>query len=499
MPSKPRDELTFHLGIDVGSSSVKAMLASDDGTQVSVASAPCSMQHPQPGHAEADPELWWDAVVEAVTSLDTAGARIRGIGVSVLYPALLLLDANMLPLRPAILYCDGRSDAESEELLRHFGHARACELTGNAFPAGSAAITSLLWLRKHEPETFERADRIGLANTFIVHKLTGEFTTDFSNASLSGLYDTGANEWSAELCTLAGIAQRALPPPMPGGQPAGRLSREAAAQLQLPAGLPVAAGAGDTVCSALGIGITAPAELFVSCGSTNCFAGLSERPGFDNGLVNTSYLDDRTWINIGSTNASGSAIDWFVRTFLGVGADAYERFFDLCGRSSPGAGGIVFLPYLAGERTPLYDPRARALFFGMSMASSLADTARSVAEGVCHADRHILETFQRNGRKVRSILAAGGGNRSRTMRRIRTDVIGVEIAFSGLSETAAFGAALLGGIAAGSYADWRDAARTARLAGRFSTIQPDAAAHEAYARPYEIFKQLYPAVRPLLH
>jgi len=497
--------LTFNLGIDVGTSSVKAMLASDDGTQVSVASAPCSMLTPQPGYAEADPERWWNAVVEAVTSLDTAGARIRGIGISVLFPALVLFDEAMGPLRPAILYCDARSAAESDELLQRYGPTRARELTGNPFPAGTAAITSLLWLRKHEPRAFERAARIGLANTFIVHKLTGNFVVDYSNASLSGLYDTGANQWSAELCDLAGVLPEALPAPMPGGACAGMLASEAAAQLQLPAGLPVAAGAGDTACAALGIGITDTTELFVSCGSTNCFAGLSDQPQFDNGLVNCSYLDDRTWINIGSTSTSGAAIDWFVRTFVGQGmpgghssADAYERFFDLCARSAPGSGGVVFLPYLAGERTPLYDPRVRAVFFGMSMATSFADIARSVAEGVCFADRHILETFRGNGREVRSILAAGGGNRSPVMRRIRTDVIGTEIAFSGLGDVSAFGAALLGGIAAGSYADWSDAAATARAAGRFSIERPDDNAHQAYDQPYAAFKQLYPCVRPIL-
>ena len=495
LASKTRNELAYNLGIDLGTSSVKAILAAEDGSEIRAAMSPCAVEHPLPGHAEADPGLWWSAVVQAVSSLDTAGANIRGIGISVLYPALVLFDKDMQPLRPAVLYCDQRAAAESEELLARYGEARARALTGSAFPAGTSAVTSLMWLGRHEPEVLERMVRVGLANTFLVHKLTGEFTVDFSNASISGLYDTGRNEWSAELCDIAGVPPVALPGVIAADAEAGRLSADAARQLGLPAGLPVAAGAGDTVCSALGIGVADESELFVSCGSTNCFAGLSTRPDFDNGLLNTSHLDAHTWINIGSTSASGAAIQWFINTHLEPGD--YERFFDLCRASAPGAGGVVFLPYLSGERTPLYDPRAKAVFFGMTLSTSLPDLARSVAEGICFADRHILETFERNGRKIERVLAAGGGSRNKLMRRIRTDVTGREIAFCSFSDVAALGAALLGGVAGGCYADWRQAAAAARNAGGFMLSKPDMTAHRAYDNAYRVFKQLYPQVKDL--
>jgi len=495
LASKTRSQRTYNLGIDLGTSSVKAILASEDGSETRAASAPCSIDRPLPGRAEADPARWWDAIVEAVVSLDIAAANIRAIGISVLYPALILFDDRMQPIRPAILYCDQRAAAESEELLERYGEARARALTGSAFPAGTAAITSLIWLNRHEPQNIRRMARLGLANTFVVHKLTGEFVVDYSNASLSGLYDTAKNEWSEELCEQGEIARNALPRALPGGSVAGRLSDSAAEELGLPAGLPVAAGAGDVVCSALGIGIAEESELFVSCGSTNCFAGLSTEPAFDNGLVNTSYLDDRTWINIGSTSTSGAAIDWFVDNYLGPGD--YERFFALCQAASPGAGGVIFLPYLAGERTPLYDPRARAMFFGMTLSTALADTARSVAEGVCFADRHIMETFERNGGKIERILAAGGGTRNELMRRLRADITGREIVYSGLSDVSALGAALLGGIAGGSYADWREAAAIARRIGKFTLATPDMAAHRSYDSSYRTYKELYPRVKDL--
>lgn len=495
MASKTRNELAYNLGIDLGTSSVKAVLAAEDGSETRAASAPCSVDHPLPGHAEADPAQWWDAVVGAVNSLDTAGMNIRGIGISVLYPALILFDEQMQPIRPAILYCDLRAVAESDELLKRYGQTGARALTGSAFPPGTSSVTSLMWLNRHEPEAVGRTARLGHANTFLVNKLTGEFTIDFSNASLSGLYDTAKNEWSKELCEIGDVAPDSLPQVLPGDAVAGRLSEGAAKQLGLPSGLPVAAGAGDVVCSALGIGVGEESELFVSCGSTNCFAALSTEPDFDNDLVNTSYLDRRTWINVGSTTASGAAIDWFVATYLEAGD--YDRFFELCRASSPGAGGVVFLPYLAGERTPLYDPRAKAMFFGMTLSTTLADIARSVAEGVCFADRHIMETFERNGRKIERILAAGGGTRNELMRRIRTNVTGREIASSGLSDVSALGAALLGGIAGGCYADWRRAAAVARGAARFTPAKPDMAIHRSYERPYRIFKKLYPRVRDL--
>jgi len=492
---KTRNQSAFNLGIDLGTSSVKAILAAEDGSEIRAATAPCTIDHPLPGHAEADPGGWWSAVVRAVSSLDAAGANIRGIGISVLYPALILFDDQMQPLRPAVLYCDQRAAAESEELIGRYGQARARALTGSAFPAGTSAVTSLMWLGRHEPETFQQTARLGFANTFLVHKLTGRFATDFSNASISGLYDTGKNQWHRELCEIAGVAPEALPAVIAAGAVAGRLSADAARQLALPAGLPVAAGAGDTVCSALGIGVADETELFVSCGSTNCFAGLSAEPDFDNGLVNTSHLDAHTWINIGSTSASGAAIQWFVDTHLGPGD--YDRFFDLCRASAPGAGGVVFLPYLAGERTPLYDPRAKAMFFGITLSTSPADLARSVAEGICFADRHILETFERNGRKIEQILAAGGGTKDQLMRRIRTDITGKQIAFCGFSDVAALGAALLGGVAGGCYADWRQAAEVGRRAAGFKLSKPNMTAHHSYDNAYRIFKQLYPRIKDL--
>ena len=483
------------LGIDVGTSSVKAVLADEGSTVLASATAACTVQHPAPAWAEIDPGQWWDAAVRAVRPLDVGGKRILGIGTSVLYPALVLFDRQMRPVRPAILYCDQRSAAESAELLARYGERAARELSGNAFPAGSASITSLLWVKKHEPRAFERAARLGHANTYLVHRLTGEFTIDYSSASLSGLVDIRRNAWSGALCDLAGVTPERLPRLMPGGAVAGRLSRKAASTLGLPAGLPVAAGAGDTACSTLGAGITDESELFLCCGSTNNFVRLSRAAEFDNGLINTSWLDGGTWLNVGTTNASGAAIQWFVENYLGGGD--YERFFELCGRSSPGAGGIVFLPYLAGERTPWYDPKARAVFFGITGASGMADIARAVAEGVCFADRHILEVFERMSGPVSTVIASGGGTRGEILRRIRTDVLGREIMFSDTADASALGAALLGAIAAGVHPDVRSAASAARIRARHTRYRPDAAAHEAYAKSYKVYTGLYPRVRDL--
>jgi len=482
------------LGIDIGTSSVKAVLADAGGAVLSSASAPCVVQHPAPAWAEIHPEQWWDCVVKAVRALDLASRDVLGIGISVLYPALVLFDREMNPVRPAILYCDQRSAAESAELLARYGEAAAREFSGNAFPAGSASITSLLWVKKHEPQAFERTARIGHANTFIVHRLAGEFAIDYSNASLSGLLDIGRNVWSRELCDLADLTPEHLPRLMPGNAIAGRLSSKAASLLGLPPGLPVAAGAGDTACSALGIGIADEAELFLCCGSTNNFVRLSRTPKFDNGLINSSWLDGGTWLNVGTTNASGAAIQWFVENHLG---GEYERFFELCGRSTPGAGGVVFLPYLAGERTPWYDPKARAIFFGITGASGLADLARAVAEGVCFADRHILDVFERMSGPVCTVIASGGGTRGETMRRIRTDILGREIMFCSMTDASALGAALLGAIVAGVHPDVRRAAAAARSGARYTRYSPDAAAHAIYGESYAVYTGLYPRVKDL--
>ena len=496
MANSTRNDSSCNLGIDLGTSSVKAVLAAHDGSVIRAATAPCTVDRPHPGWAEADPRHWWEAVVHAVSSLDLPGVHVAGIGISVFYPALVLFDRAMNPLRPAILYCDQRAADESRGLLERCGGEQAARaLTGNAFPAGTASITSLLWIRSREPQIFSQAQCIGHANTYLVERLTGERVIDFSNASLSGFYDAALNRWSCQLCEIAGLAPSALPRLMPGCAMAGRLSGDAARQLGLQAGLPVAAGAGDTVCATLGIGAADDRELFLSCGSTNNFVRLSSAACFDNGLVNTSHLQHGTWLNVGTTNSSGAAIQWFVDNYLGPGN--YGRFFELCAGSPAGAGGVVFLPYLAGERTPHYDPLAKAAFFGITGSTTLAHTARSVAEGVCFADRQILETFERSGSRVERIIAAGGGTRGEVLRRIRTDVIGREIAFSGISDASALGAALLGGIAGGCYADWREAAAVARRAANAVVLKPDSRARDAYDGSYRVYKELYPRVKDL--
>jgi len=483
-----------NLGIDLGTSSVKAILFSENGVALARASAEWKPLDAQAGRSEAEPEDWWAAVVEAVRGLDSAGVEICGIGLSVLYPALVLFDRHNQPVRPAILYNDLRAAAESAELQNAYGESKARAITGNWFPAGSTTITSLLWLTRHESQSVERTAHVGHAATYLVQRLTGKLAIDYSNASLSGFYDVAENQWSAELCDYVKLTPGMLPEPMAGGTQAGKLTKEAAQALGLTAGIPVAAGAGDTVCSALGVGVKPEGELFVSCGSTNCFAALSQTPEFNNNLVNTSHLDTDTWINIGSTNVSGAAIQWFVEKFTG---GDYQKFFEICSQAEAGCGGLVCLPSLAGERTPHYDPHARAVFFGAATTSTVVEFARSVAEGVCFADRQIVEVFERGARKINRIIATGGGSRDGFMRKLRADILGVEIAYSSVADASALGAALLGGIASGCYRDWQHAATVARAANERTPLKPDVAVHRAYDTPYLIFKQIYPRMKDL--
>jgi sugar (pentulose or hexulose) kinase len=560
------------LGIDVGTSSVKLLLhflAGQGGPEVPpprVVRTDLEVSRPAPTESEIDPAAWWRAVCRAAARLDCSDARVLGIGTSTVFPALVAMDDAGRPLRPAILYDDRRSSAEVQEFARAPLTHPALQhlLTGNVVRPGTVSLSSLLWLRRHEPGVFARARLFGHAGTYLGLCLTGRSAVDAPSASLTGLYATASGEaWLRGVCRTRGIAPEKLParpgdltyadyldllaadnpavrdriladlppgmnqeaflrekPTLPesgwvqslldavglerGRLPEvlwpadrlGALAPQAASTLGLEAGIPVAAGAGDAACGALGLGLAAEGEMVVTCGSTDCLTLLRETAAFSTRTMNVAYMDAGTWLEIAPINSSGAAVDWFVDTFLGCARDRYERFFRLAGEAPVGAGGVVFLPYLAGERSPVYDPAAKGVFFGLTRQTGLAAMARAVLEGISFGHRQILRMADvRLGRPIDRVVAAGGCTIDPLWRRIRADAADRAYSYADRAETSALGAALLGGVAAGAFPSWREAAAEARRGLQFEEVRPDPAAWHTLNRNFEIYASLYDALR----
>ncbi|MCX5685304.1 MAG: FGGY family carbohydrate kinase [Planctomycetota bacterium] len=560
------------LGIDVGTSGVKLLLhflperGGAEAPPPRIVRTDLEVSRPSPAESEIDPAAWWRAVCRAAARLDTSDAAVLGIAASTLFPALVAMDDSGRALRPAILYDDRRSAVEVEEFARAplthpaFQHL----LTGNVARPGTVSVSSLLWLRRHEPGVFARAHLFGHAGTFLGLCLTGRAAIDAPSASLTGLYATASGEawlrgvcrarglppeklparpqdltyadyldlmaadspavrdriladlppgmnidaflkqkpvlpesgWVQSLLDAVGLQRERLPEVLWPGDRLGTLSPAAARSLGLAAGIQVAVGAGDSACGALGLGLAGEGEMVVTCRSTDCLTMLREVPAFSTRTMNMTYMDAGTWLEIAPMNSSGAAVDWFVDTFLGRARDRYERFFRLAGEAPAGAGGVVFLPYLAGERSPVYDPAAKGVFFGLTRETGLAAMARAVLEGVAFAHRQILRMADvRLGRPIDRVIAAGGCSIDPLWRRIRVDAADRAYSYADRAETSALGAALLGGVAAGVFGSWREAAAEARRGLQFEEIRPDPAVWHTLNRNFEIYASLYDALR----
>lgn len=301
--------------------------------------------------------------------------------------------------------------------------------------------------------------------------------------------------WVAALLDAVGLAQARLPEIVWPTERLGELTEEAAEALGLDAGLPVAAGAGDTVCGCLGVGLEAADEVVALCGSTDCIAAVQRSAVFSTRTVNMAYLDEETWVAVAPMNATGSAVDWVARTLLGGGKRRFDRLFALAAEAEAGSGGVVFLPYLAGERSPVYDPDAKGIFFGLTLATGRPEMARAVLEGIGFGHRQILRHVDlRAGAPVRRVRAAGGGTAAPLLRRIRADAADRTYLYAGMTEVTALGAALLGGVAAGVWGTWQEAAAEARRRTDWEAVEPDPDAWHCLKRNYEVYTSLYGAL-----
>jgi xylulokinase len=470
------------VGLDVGTTGVKALTVSPEGEVLARIEKAYPLSTPQPGWAEQDPDDWWRAADAALAKLNAGD--LAGIGLAGQMHGLVVLDERERVLRPAILWNDQRTAAESGEIEERLGLRRLVELTGNRALPGFTA-PKLLWLRRHEPEIYERIAHVLLPKDYVRLRLTGERAIDATDASGTLLFDVAARRWSDEVLGALELPREWLPPVAESSAVAGHTSE----------GVPVAAGAGDQAAGALGVGVDRPGPLSVVLGTSGVvFAALEAFAADPEGRLHSfCHAVPDTWHAMGVMLSAAGSFRW-LRDAVAPG----KSFETLTGEAEPwppGAEGLLFLPYLAGERTPHADPNARGAFVGLSLRHDRGALVRAVLEGVAFGLRDSLELLKELGVEPRVARVSGGGARSVLWLRVVSSVLGVPLERAVAEEGAAFGAALLGGVAAGVFADVHDAVDACvHVRDR---IEPEPAWEDAYTDGYERFRALYPALQPL--
>jgi xylulokinase len=474
--------MTDLVGLDVGTTGVKALRISADGEVLARAEEEYPLSTPQPGWAEQDPEDWWRAADAALAKV--GGEGVAGIGLSGQMHGLVALDEADRVLRPAILWNDQRTGAECAEIEALLGLRRLVQLTGNRALPGFTA-PKLVWLRKHEPDIYARIAHVLLPKDYVRLRLTGERATDVADASGTLLFDVARRGWSQEVVQALGIPGDWLPAALESPTVSGETAD----------GVPVAAGAGDQAAGALGVGVDRPGPLSVVLGTSGVvFAALPCFAADPDGRVHAfCHAVPDGWHAMGVMLSAAGSLGW-LRSVVAPDEPADDVVAE-ADAWPPGIEGLTFLPYLAGERTPHVDPNARGAFTGLSLRHDRGALVRAVLEGVAFGLRDSLELLRSLGVEPASARVSGGGARSELWLRIVASVLELPLERTAAEEGAAFGAALLGGVGAGVFADVHEAvAATVRVR---DTIEPEPEWIEPYAGAYRRFRSLYPALRHL--
>ena len=487
------------LGVDIGGTGSKAGVFTLDGELVGSGYGEYQMISSVPGQAEHDAEAWWEATIKAIRNsiVDINPDEIRGIGVGCTN-GLVAVDREGIPLRPAIMLWDQRALPEVERIKKILGAQEVFEVTGNPVAPGAFSLPTILWMKNQEPELFEKTYKLMVPGGYLVARMTGEFTIDYSRASTTLLFDIRKKQWQQSFLDKLEIDVDKLPVPVPCDHVVGTITKMVSELTGLTAGTPVVAGCMDTIGASIGSGVLEEGQCFVIMGTAARVAGPIKKPEFDNRFMNCTHVTDNCWQYIGAINGVGSSLKWIRDTFCQMeqsvadltGKEVYDLITAQASQSPHGSKGLVFLPYLAGERTPIWDPYARGVFFGVTLGHNRADFFRSVLEGAAFAIRHVVELLEKDGDlPIEELRIGGAAASSRVWNQIISDVLGKRVVSLTQSHTEVLGAALLAGVGLELYPDFSTAASQAVDQG--DVFEPDLEVHQHYNRLFSVYKELY--------
>ncbi len=492
------------LGIDVGTTGTKAILCDLEGVLLAQAGQEYPTTYPQPNWAEQDPEDWWRATCTVVHQvLATAGVapeRVAALSVSCQAPTLVPVDASGRPVHPALIWMDRRAEAQCRWLRRHVGEERIAAVNGGRIDPYYLA-PKVLWLRDKAPDAYAASAQLLQANGYIVHKLSDVFCMDHSHGPLSLFFDSTQQTWSDPLVDAMAIDRNRLPPVRPCTEVVGAVTRAAAAATGLAAGTPVVAGMVDGTAAGIEVGLLQPGQAAEMTGQSTVLLICSDRPYLGRKLIPVGHPSPGRYMVVGAQVASGGALRWF-RDQLGeverqeaarLGVDPFELLSQLAEQSPPGANRLVFLPYMYGERSPIWDTNARGVFFGLSLATQKRDLVRAIMEGAVYGLRHNVEVAAADGFVVHKLACVGGGARSALWNQIKADVLQRPIDLPRAGVGAAMGDAIVAAVGVGLYPSIE--AAVARMVAPGPSYKPQPANAACYDALYRVYLGLYPALR----
>ncbi len=497
---------TYLLGIDVGTTGSKALLIGADGTVKASATTEYPMATPQPLWAEQTPADWWVATVASIRRVLSEGGvkpgQVAGVGLTGQMHGLVLLDAHGEVLRPCIMWNDQRTSAQCTAITQKVGAKRVLQLTGNPVLPGFTA-SKIVWVREHEPEVYRRIAAVLLPKDYARYRLTGGFFSEVSDASGTSMFDVGKRQWSDEMLKALDVPRRWLPEVTESPVVSARVSANAARETGLLEGTPVVGGGGDQAAQAIGTGIISEGVVSVTLGTSGVVFAASDtyRVEPEGRLHAFCHAVPGMWHLMGVMLSAAGSFRWYRDALCDMervqasesGRDVYDLLTEAAADVPPGCEGLLFLPYLTGERTPYPDPNARGVFFGLTLRHSKPHLTRAVLEGVTYGLRDSLELMRALGLPIEQVRASGGGARSPLWRQILADVFNTEIATVNVTEGAAYGAALLAGVGADVYHNVAEACEAAiRVTGH---THPGPAV-PVYADYYPRYRALYPALAP---
>jgi len=496
------------LGIDIGTTGTRALLIDEAGHVVSSAVAEYPLYTPHPQWAEQDPVDWWKATCEATRTVlaraGVHGSEVGGVGLSGQMHGVVLLDENDEVLRPSIIWADQRSQAQCDWIIEQVGAERLIELTCNPALTGFSA-PKLLWIRDNEPEIYEKGRKFLLPKDYIRLKLTGEYATEVSDASGTTLFNVRQRDWSPEVLSDLGIDRDLLPDVYESPVVSGKVNAAAAKATGLAEGTPVVGGGGDQAAGAVGNGVVSTGILSSTIGTSGVLFAFTDEPVLDpkGRMQSFCHAVPGKWHVMGVTQGAGLSLRWFRDNFGGsemlvsnlTGVDPYV-LLDMEAEQAPvGSEGLLFLPYLMGERAPHLDPDAKGVFFGLTARHTRLEMVRAIFEGVAYSLRDSMEIIrQEMAIPVEQVRASGGGGRSALWRQIQADIFNTEMVTINVSEGPAYGVALLAGVGTGNWSSVEEACtRSIQVEQSTRPIVENVAIYERF---YPIYRGLYPALKP---
>lgn len=489
--------MKYVIGLDVSTTATKALLVDRQGAVVAVASSSYEYEIPKPLWSEQDPKLWWEAAIEsinaALSNSGVAAADVEAVGLTGQMHGSVLLDAAGDVVRPALLWNDQRTSAECDEIRERVGVERLISVTGNDALTGFTS-PKLLWVRNHEPEKWDRVATVLLPKDYVRFRLTGARAVDVAGGSGTGLFELAARTWSTEVLAALELDPKLFPPPFEGPEVTGELNAEAADATGLLPGTPVVGGGGDQSANAVGVGAVSAGIMALSLGTSGVVFATTDGPAIEkHGRVHAfCHAVPGQWHMMGVMLSAAGSLRW-LRDTLAPGVD-FGELVEGAAEVDPGSDGLLFLPYLTGERTPHPDPKARGAFVGLTVGHDMRHMTRAVLEGVAFGLRDGLDLMIEAGvPKPDSVRASGGGVRSELWRQILADVLDTRIDTVVTEEGAAYGAALLAAVGAGQHTSVPSAVAE-MVASEPVSWPSDLVDH--YSKLHERYQALYPALRP---